>query len=53
MTDQQLEQLRYIIQEEIEVAINTREAGRFCLREEEEGLDRLWQKFKDSFNGLK
>ena len=52
MTDQQIEQLRYVIQEEIEVAINTREAGCSSLREEE-GLDRLWQKFKDSFNGLK
>ena len=52
MTDQQLEQLRYTIQEEIENAINTKEAGYSSLREEKR-LDDLWQKFKDSFNGLK
>jgi len=52
MIDKQIEQLRYIIQEEIETAINTREAGYSSLREEK-SLDDLWQKFKDSFNGLK
>ena len=52
MTDQQIEKLRYIIQEEIENAINTREVGYSSLREEER-LDKLWQKFKDSFNSLK
>ena len=50
MTDQQIEKLRYIIQEEIENAINTREVGYSSLREEER-LDKLWQKFKDGFNG--
>lgn len=52
MTDNQFEQLRYIILEEIEAAINTREAGCSSLREEK-CLDNLWQKFKDSFNSLK
>ena len=52
MIDQQIEELRYIIQEEIENAIETKEAGYSSLREEER-LDKLWQKFKDSFNGLK
>jgi len=51
MIDQQIEQLRYIIQEEIENAIDTKEVGYSSLREEER-LEKLWQKFKNSFNGL-
>jgi hypothetical protein len=51
MIYEQLKELRYIIQEEIENAINTKEAGYSSLREEER-LDKLWHKFKNSFNGL-
>jgi hypothetical protein len=51
MTDQQIEELRYIIQEKIERAISDREA-QYSSSREEERLDKLWQKFKDSFNSL-
>lgn len=51
MTDQQLNKLRYIIQEEIAFAINTEELG-YPSSWEEEQLEKMWQKFKDSFNGL-
>jgi hypothetical protein len=52
MTEQQLVLLRNIIQEQIHLAIEYRKVERsFAI--EEKCLDDLWQKFKDSFNGLK
>ena len=52
MTEQQLVLLRNIIQEQIHLAIEYRKVERsFAIKEK--CLDDLWQKFKDSFNGLK
>lgn len=52
MTDKQLVLLRNIIQEQIYLAIEKQKVERsFAI--EEERLNDLWQKFKDSFNGLR
>ena len=52
MTDQQLVLLRNIIQEQIHLAIEHHENIERSFAIEEKCLDDLWQKFKDSFNGL-
>ncbi len=51
MTDTQLNLLRSIIQNEIYLIVEAQKVER-SFKVEEQHLNNLWQKFKDSFNGL-